>query len=100
MLGMVLAADVRTCSTPSASRWESIASQSSTSRAKWPEAMVDGRSVSVKWISPLPRRSCRSTSRGRTQRFREVDLAAAEAQLQLPLVQRRAAVEELLTEHL
>ena len=37
---------------------------------------------------------------GRTGRFREVDLAAAEAQLQLPLVQRRAAVEELRAEHL
>ena len=44
----VLAADVRTCGIPSSCRWASIASQSSTSMAKWLERTVVGFGVSVK----------------------------------------------------
>src|SRR5439155_12397200 len=62
----VLAADVLTRGTPSSSRWAKVASQSSTSIAKWLDATMTGRGVTVKWISPLPSLSwsCRLFSAG------------------------------------
>ena len=62
----VLAADVLTCGMPSLSRWARVASQSSTSIAKWLDATMIGRGVTVKWISPQPSLSwsCRRFSAG------------------------------------
>ena len=54
-----------------------MASQSSTSRAKWLEGMRD-----------------------RLGTFGEVDLGGAEAQLELAAVERRASIEELGAEDL
>src|SRR5262245_17916018 len=39
-------------------------------------------------------------NRGRMVRFGEMDLAVAETQLQLPLVERRAAIQEVRSKHL
>src|SRR5215470_207972 len=51
---------------PSLSRCARVASQSSTSIAKWLDATIVGRDVTVKWISPLPSLSwsCRRFSAG------------------------------------
>src|SRR5262245_13727664 len=58
MSAPVLAADVLTCGIPRRSRCARVASQSSTSIAKWLDDTMVGCGVTVKWISPLPRRSC------------------------------------------